>query len=177
MAFAVHHLGVDDVPLMDAMRAMFGAAFEDEATYLGKPPSADEARAWLAREGVIALAAVEDGAVIGGLVAYVLPKFEQARSEIYIYDLAVAEAHRRRGVATALIRRLQAIAAERGIAVTTLVIAWVRRHASGPLPILGSRRITVAREALAAMTLQLDNATWRRIGAAAGIAGDDACSS
>lgn len=117
MAFAVHHLGVDDVPLMDAMRAMFGAAFEDEATYLGKPPSADEARAWLAREGVIALAAVEDGAVIGGLVAYVLPKFEQARSEIYIYDLAVAEAHRRRGVATALIRRLQAIAAERG--------AWV----------------------------------------------------
>ena len=117
MAFAVHHLGVDDVPLMDAMRAMFGAAFEDEATYLGKPPSADEARAWLAREGVIALAAVEDGAVIGGLVAYVLPKFEQARSEIYLYDLAVDAAHRRRGVATALIRHLQAMAAERG--------AWV----------------------------------------------------
>lgn len=117
MAFAVHHLGVDDVPLMDAMRAMFGAAFEDEATYLGKPPSADEARAWLAREGVIALAAVEDGAVIGGLVAYVLPKFEQARSEIYLYDLAVDAAHRRRGVATALIRHLQAMAAERA--------AWV----------------------------------------------------
>ena len=117
MAFAVHHLGVDDVPLMDAMRAMFGAAFEDEGTYLGKPPSADEARAWLAREGVIALAAVEDGAVIGGLVAYVLPKFEQARSEIYLYDLAVDAAHRRRGVATALIRHLQAMAAERG--------AWV----------------------------------------------------
>lgn len=72
---------------------------------------------------------------------------------------------------------LQAIAAERGIAVTTLVIAWVRRHASRPLPILGSRRITVAREALAALTLQLDDATWRRIGAAAGIADDDACSS
>ena len=117
MAFAVHHLGVDDVPLMDAMRAMFGAAFEDEATYLGKPPSADETWAWLAREGVIALAAVEDGAVIGGLVAYVLPKFEQARSEIYLYDLAVDAAHRRRGVATALIRHLQAMAAERG--------AWV----------------------------------------------------
>lgn len=117
MAFAAHHLGVDDVPLMDAMRAMFGAAFEDEATYLGKPPSADEARAWLAREGVIALAAVEDGAVIGGLVAYVLPKFEQARSEIYLYDLAVDAAHRRRGVATALIRHLQVMAAERG--------AWV----------------------------------------------------
>ena len=117
MAFAVHHLGVGDVPLLDAMRAMFGAAFEDEGTYLGKPPSADETRAWLARESFIALAAVQAGEVLGGLVAYELPKFEQARSEIYIYDLAVAEAHRRRGVATALIRRLQAIAAERG--------AWV----------------------------------------------------
>ena len=60
---------------------------------------------------------MQAGEVLGGLVAYELPKFEQARSEIYIYDLAVAEAHRRRGVATALIRRLQAIAAERG--------AWV----------------------------------------------------
>ena len=37
--------------------------------------------------------------MIGGLVAYVLPKFEQARSEIYLYDLAVDAAHRQRGVA------------------------------------------------------------------------------
>jgi aminoglycoside 3-N-acetyltransferase I len=55
--------------------------------------------------------------VVGGLVAYQLDKLESARSEIYIYDLAVAEAHRRRGIATALIERLQAIASERG--------AWV----------------------------------------------------
>jgi aminoglycoside 3-N-acetyltransferase I len=58
-----------------------------------------------------------DNAVVGGLVAYQLDKLESARSEIYIYDLAVAESHRRRGIATALIERLQAIASERG--------AWV----------------------------------------------------
>jgi len=52
--------------------------------------------------------------VVGGLVAYQLRKFEQERSEIYIYDLAVAEEHRRQGIATALIRELQRIAAERG---------------------------------------------------------------
>ena len=40
--------------------------------------------------------------MIGGLVAYELPKLEQARSEIYIYDLAVDATHRRQGVATAL---------------------------------------------------------------------------
>ena len=116
MGLVIHHLGADDVALLDATRALFGRAFEDEQTYGAAPPPA-YTRALLARESFIALAAVQAGKVIGGLVAYELPKLEQARSEIYIYDLAVAEAHRRRGVATALIRRLQAIAAERG--------AWV----------------------------------------------------
>lgn len=57
------------------------------------------------------------GTIVGGLVAYELEKFEQERSEIYIYDLAVAEAWRRQGVATALIDALRDIARERG--------AWV----------------------------------------------------
>ena len=52
--------------------------------------------------------------VVGGLAAYELEKFEQARSEVYIYDLAVREDHRRRGVATGLIRALGRIAKERG---------------------------------------------------------------
>ena len=51
---------------------------------------------------------------VSPLVGYVLDKFEQERSEVYIYDLAVAESHRRRGIATALIARLQRIAADRG---------------------------------------------------------------
>lgn len=64
---------------------------------------------------MIALVAEEgDEAVAGGLVAYLLDKFEQARSEIYIYDLAVDEAHRRRGIATGLIESLRAIGAELG---------------------------------------------------------------
>ncbi len=50
----------------------------------------------------------------GGLAAYELKKFEQPRSELYIYDLAVAAAHRRQGIATALIHALQKIAAARG---------------------------------------------------------------
>jgi aminoglycoside 3-N-acetyltransferase I len=41
-------------------------------------------------------------------------KFEQERSEIYIYDLAVAATHRRKGIATALIQELKNIAAVRG---------------------------------------------------------------
>jgi aminoglycoside 3-N-acetyltransferase I len=52
--------------------------------------------------------------VVDGLAAYELHKFEQERSEIYIYDLAVAAAHRRECIATALIQELKMIAAERG---------------------------------------------------------------
>ncbi len=41
-------------------------------------------------------------------------KFEQERSEIYIYDLAVSTAHRREGIATELIEELKKVSMERG---------------------------------------------------------------
>jgi aminoglycoside 3-N-acetyltransferase I len=100
---------------MEAMVRMFGEVFGDPA--YRAPPSKEYLRNLLAREHFIALAALQGDDVIGGLAAYELHKFEQARSEIYIYDLAVVAAHRRQGIAIALIQRLQELAAERG--------AWV----------------------------------------------------
>jgi len=64
---------------------------------------------------VITLVALAGQKLVGGLVAYELDKFERARRELYIYDLAVAESHRKRGIATALIERLREIAAQRGV--------------------------------------------------------------
>jgi predicted oxidoreductase len=58
---------------------------------------------------------------------------------------------------------LEAMAAELGVPVTTLVIAWVLRHPSQPLPILGSRRIEVAQDAMAARALTLDAQHWWQI--------------
>ena len=98
---------------MRELNALFGAAFEDPASYQAEPPDDAWLKRFLAREHVIVLVALHDGAVVGGLVAYELDKFEKARREIYIYDLAVAEPHRRQGVATALIERLKQIAKAR----------------------------------------------------------------
>lgn len=110
----IRQLGANDTALMDAVSCFLGEAFGDPAAYAGKRPGAAYLRKLLGGDSFIALAAFDGGAVTGALCAYELHKFEQERSEIYIYDLAVAATHRRRGIATALIRSLQDIAAARG---------------------------------------------------------------
>ncbi|MES2695198.1 MAG: AAC(3)-I family aminoglycoside N-acetyltransferase [Verrucomicrobiota bacterium] len=112
--FSLRRLAAGDVATMQELSTMFGDAFNDMAAYGGARPSAAYLERLLGRDTFIALVALQDGRVIGGLAAYELHKFEQERSEIYIYDLAVAEAHRRRGIATALICELQKVAVERG---------------------------------------------------------------
>jgi aminoglycoside 3-N-acetyltransferase I len=105
----IQRLQRDDLALMDGLLTMFSQAFDDAASYDAQRPSPGYLRTLLGRDTFIALAAMKGAEVVGGLTAYVLHKFEQERSEIYIYDLAVAEAHRRRGIATALIDALRPI--------------------------------------------------------------------
>lgn len=112
--FVVCQVGREDLGLMTGLLDVFGEAFEDPVTYGAARPSRGYLEKLLACDTFIALVALRAGVVVGGLAAYELQKFEQERSEIYIYDLAVAQAHRRKGIATGLIRELQRIAAERG---------------------------------------------------------------
>jgi ribosomal protein S18 acetylase RimI-like enzyme len=113
-AVDVRVLTPDDVDLMRRMLDMFGAAFEDIATYTERQPDDSYLATLLSKPDFIAVAAVFEGKVVGGLTAYVLAKFEQARSETYIYDLAVDELFRRRGIATALIREVQRVSRTKG---------------------------------------------------------------
>ena len=117
MTYRFHELADDDEALMRQLNALFGEAFADAPTYEHVPPSDAYLRNLLVLPHIIVLVALKNDYVVGGLVAYELKKFEQARSEIYIYDLAVSQAHRRCGIATGLIRALQDIAKVRG--------AWV----------------------------------------------------
>jgi aminoglycoside 3-N-acetyltransferase I len=112
--FAVQQLTSDDVVLMEGVLTAFGEAFDEVDTYGSKRPGAAYLKRLLGSDYFIALAALKSGEVVGGIAAYELKKFEQERSEIYIYDLAVAAAHRREGIATALIQKLTTIAADRG---------------------------------------------------------------
>ena len=111
---AIARLTPADLAAMRALNALFGQAFAEPATYGAAPPGDAWLQALLAKDHVIALAATVGAEAVGGLVAYELDKFERARREFYIYDLAVAEKHRRRHVATGLIEHLREIASTRG---------------------------------------------------------------
>jgi aminoglycoside 3-N-acetyltransferase I len=117
MSIEIKQLTRVDLSAIRAVNSLFANAFADPDSYASRPPTETYLQTLLGKDHIIALAAFADREVVGALVAYQLEKFEQARSEIYIYDLAVAESQRRRGVATALIEQLRTIAAERG--------AWV----------------------------------------------------
>ncbi len=114
MNLTIQPIATEDVASMEALLVTFGEAFNEVETYSGKRPSADYLRQLLRSDYFIALAALKADEVVGGLAAYELKKFEQERSEIYIYDLAVAAPHRREGIATALIQKLKEVATARG---------------------------------------------------------------
>lgn len=114
MGYTIRQVASSELPVMKALLSMFGAAFGEPETYQGAVPADAYLTRLLDKPTFIALAALDEGEVVGGLAAYELEKFERARSEIYIYDLAVLEGHRRRGIATALIQRLQDVARARG---------------------------------------------------------------
>lgn len=113
----IRALSPSDLPEMRGMLTLFGRAFEEPGTYIDNQPTDPYLSKLLASDAFIAIAALDESKVVGGLAAYMLPKFEQERSEVYIYDLAVSEEYRRRGIATAMIESLKSISAARG--------AWV----------------------------------------------------
>ena len=113
----VRILVAHDVAFLRSMLGMFGQAFGDVQTYTAAQPDDSYLQRLLDSPTFVAIAAVDGTEVVGGLAGYVLQKFEQARAELYIYDLAVDEACRRRGVATAMIQELKRLAAARGIYV------------------------------------------------------------
>jgi len=115
--YAVVRLGPDDLELMRGALSCLAGAFEDPETYLQAQPDDAYLARLLADPTCVVLTAVQGHTVCGVAIAYEVRKFEQPRSELYLYDLGVDEAHRRRGLATALILSLRPIAREMG--------AWV----------------------------------------------------
>lgn len=104
------------------MSAVFGASDEGGEEGDDEPLGAEDVRRLLARADFFAVAALEDGVVVGGVTAHVLPMTRNRSHELFIYDLAVRDDRQRRGIGRALVTVLRGVAASEGVA-TSFVLA------------------------------------------------------
>ena len=81
------------------------------ATYDG----AGDPEALLADPRTLVLVAFEGERLVGFVLAHELPRRHGERAKLFVYEVDVAESHRRRGIASALLARLAELARERGI--------------------------------------------------------------
>ncbi len=112
MIYTYKQLTANDLDQMKQLLKLFGQAFNEPSSYQDHVPSDTYLQSLLSQSHFIVVVALDGDTVVGGLAAYELKKFEQERSEMYIYDLAVSEPHRRQGIATQLINHLKKIAQE-----------------------------------------------------------------
>lgn len=84
--------------------------------------------------------AYDGDARVGGVLFHELPRASLNPTMFFVYD--VDETHRRRGVATAMLRRVEEIALERGIGETS----------SGPSPTTTPRTRSTRRSAASVRT-------------------------
>lgn len=82
-----------------------------------QPLSEDYLERLLRRDDFWVLAASVGGRVVGGLTAHVLPMTRGELAELFVYDLAVAADHRRRGIGRDLVAAVRALAESAGIPV------------------------------------------------------------
>lgn len=108
---SIRRIGQEEAAKLREINTLFGQVFGQPEIYADNPPEDAWLTDLLADAGFVCLVAeTTNGDVIASLCGYILKKFEQQRTELFIYDLAVAEAWRRQGVATALIEQLKPIA-------------------------------------------------------------------
>lgn len=112
-AIEVRRLGPGDVTLARQTLRLMADVFDEPSGSLSEGYVAG----LLARADFWVLAALRDGAPVGGLTAHALPMTRNEATELFIYDLAVQPASQRRGVGRALVESLRAMATAHGITV------------------------------------------------------------
>lgn len=102
----------DEIFYLRQLLQVYEAAFEWQNYNL---PDDKYLNQLLNKEDHLVLVALVNGEVVGGLTAYILYGYEVPVPFIYIYDLAVKQMCRGKGIGSGLINALKAYAAAHGI--------------------------------------------------------------
>jgi ribosomal protein S18 acetylase RimI-like enzyme len=103
MTVEIRRLGPGDEAAVRAAGALFDT-----------PPDGEATRRFLREPGHHLLVAFDTGGVAVGFVSGVETTHPDKGTEMFLYELGVAEPVRRRGIGAALVRALRALARERG---------------------------------------------------------------
>lgn len=109
----MERLGAAQLEQARALFVLIADVFEMDAGAL----SDDYVQRLMRRDDFWALAAVQDGRLVGGLTAYTLPLTRAEIRELFLYDIAVLPECHRQGIGRMLVAALRAHAAAEGITV------------------------------------------------------------
>jgi len=110
-SFQIKRLTKEHLADFHALVNVFNMVFEAES----KIGSETHLLKLLSSKNFIALAALTENEVVGGLTAYELPMYYSDSSEIFVYDLAVNPEYQRMGIGKRLIRSLKSHCIKHGI--------------------------------------------------------------
>jgi len=111
MSIEIKRITKQDLSKFTSLIDLFNLVFEEES----KIGSEANSLRLLDSDGFIAIAAMAENEVVGGLTAYELPMYYSDSSEIFLYDLAVKPDHQRKGIGKGLLHSLKEYCIEHGI--------------------------------------------------------------
>ncbi len=112
LTFQIKKLSFNDVGLAKELARMFGfTALSTHQTFA----SDDYVRQMLEREDFHVIVALKNNKLIGGLTAYEMKMFKRETTEMFLYEIEVAEKFRQKRVGRALIEHLKEICTSKGI--------------------------------------------------------------
>lgn len=112
MTFQIKKLQLADFQIAENLIRMFGFT---EGSRQQVFSSAGYVRQMLSRKDFHVIVALENNELIGGLTAYELKMFKRETTEMFLYEIEVAETHRQRGIGKALIEFLKEYCVRKGI--------------------------------------------------------------
>ena len=110
--FETKRLKKEDLLIFNSLISLFNLVFEEENPTIGS--EANSLRL-LDNERFIAIVALAENEIAGGLTAYELPMYYSDSSEIFLYDMAVKPEYQRMGIGKGLIQRLKEYCIKNGI--------------------------------------------------------------
>lgn len=110
--FKIKKLLSSEIALAKELILMFG--FDEKSNKPALPPD-EYIFGMLERKDFHVIVALENQQLIGGLTAYEMKMFKRETTEMFLYEIEVAEPRRQKGVGKALIEYLKQICLEKGI--------------------------------------------------------------